>query len=165
MATFIKVLKEKQCLQTDKPTFELDPITMTVDKDGRVFYSGAQPKPYTLKMHWCDYEVTGEGKLDVIVALQEPPTWGFRLRPKAYVGYLLAEPLREGGAFNDGVDAGIMADFLFWEDFNLNVHVGFRSLGVGLGVDLTENFGAQAGYALSWDGFRSNPEVSVWFAF
>ncbi len=165
LATFIQVLKEKQCLQHEKPSFELDPVTLTVDKDGRVFYSGAQPKPYTLKMNWCNYEVTAEGKLDVIVALQEPPTWGFRFRPKAYLGYALAEPLRKDGTFSDGIDAGLMVDFFFWEDFNLNGHVGARAFGLGLGADLTENFGVTAGYALSWDGFRSNPEVAFTFAF
>lgn len=165
LATFIKVLKEKQCLQKEKPTFDLDPVTLTVDKDGRVFYSGAQPKPYTLKMNWCSYQVMAEGKLDVIVALQESPTWGFRFRPKAYLGYALAEPLRQGGSLGDGVDAGLMLDFFFWQDFNLNAHVGARAFGAGLGADLTSNFSAYAGYALSWDGFRSNPEVGISFAF
>ena len=165
MATFVRILQEKRCLQNETPELELDPITLTVDKSGRVFYSGSQPKPYTLKMTWCNYEIVAEGKLDLIVALQEPPTWGFRLRPKAYLGYLLAEPLRDGGAFKDGIDAGLMTDFFFWQEFNLNGHVGFRSFGLGLGADLTENFGVGASYSLTWDGFRSNPMVSAWFSF
>ncbi len=165
LRAFVQLAQEKKCLQTEQPKFELEPVTLVIDKDGRIFFSGAEPHPYKLKMTWCSYEVEAEGKVSVLAAVQEPPTWGFQLRPKAYLGYLLAEPLRSNKRLQDGVDAGLMVDFFHWQDFNVNVHVGFRSFGAGLGVDIFRSFGGYVGYAATWDGFRSNPEVSLWFAF
>jgi hypothetical protein len=165
MKKIVEVLKERQCLETEKPVYELDPVNVVVDKDGRIFYSGADPHPYTLHMKWCQYDVTAEGKVKVVAAVQEPPTFGFRMRPKAYLGYLLAEPFRKGKTFKDGIDAGLMLDPFYVKYFNLNVHVGFRAVGVGVGVDIFRSFGAYAGYAVTWDGFHSNPETSFWFSF
>jgi len=165
MAKFVTVLKEKKCLQTEKPTFTLDPINLIVDQQGRIFYSGANPSPYKLRMAWCTYSLEAEGKVNVLAAVEQPPTYGFRFRPKAYIGYLLAEPFRAGKVAKDGIDAGLMLDPLYLKDFNLNVHVGFRAVGVGLGVDIFRSFGVYAGYALTWDGFHSNPEASTWFSF
>jgi hypothetical protein len=162
---FVELAKEKKCLQSTTPTFTADPITIVVDKDGRIFFSGAAPHPYTLHMKWCSYDIEAKGKIDIVAAMTEPPTWGFRLRPKAYLGYLLAEPLRSGARATDGIDAGLSEELFYWHFLNLNASVGFRSFGAGLGVDITKNFGATAGYAMTWDGFRSNPHVSLWFAF
>lgn len=165
MQAIIEVLREKKCLQTSKPDFELDPVNVIVDKDGRVFFSGANPQPYTLHMKWCNYDVQAEGKVNVVAAIQEPASYGFRFRPKAFAGYLLAVPFRRDGTWNSAIDAGLMIDTLYIRDFNLNVHVGFRSFGAGVGVDIFKNFGGYVGYALTWDGFQSNPEASLWFAF
>jgi hypothetical protein len=165
MTAIVQVLQEKKCLQTEKPTFELDPVNIVVDKDGRIFFSGANPHPYTLKMKWCTYDVKAEGKVNVVAAIQEPPTWGFRFRPKAFAGYLLAEPFRTDGTWSKAIDAGLMADLFYIREFSMNVHAGFRSFGLGLGVDIVKNFGGYVGYALTWDGFRSNPEAALWFAF
>lgn len=165
MATLLSLAKEEKCLKTSKPVLKMDPLVIVTDKDGRVYYSGAAPHPYTLTIDWCDYSVKATGKLDVTVAMQQPPEGGFRLRPKAYLGYMLAEPFRSGNSAKDGIDAGLLIEPLYFHSFNLDLAVGFRSFGGGLGVDITKNFGAYAGYAMSWDGFHSNPEVSLWFAF
>lgn len=165
-----KVLEQKKCMQTAPPTFEVDPISLVLDKNGRVYYSGAQPRPYTLKMKWCGYEVEGKGYLDVVAALQEPPEWGFRFRPKAYVGVLLAEPFYDqpngtNVGFDDVFDAGVMVDFFYVHEFNLNIAVGFQSFGAGIGMDITANFGAYLGYGLTWGSWHHNPVAGVWFGF
>lgn len=174
MQEIVKVLEQKRCMQTTEPSFKLDPINLILDKEGRVFYNGAQPYPYKVRMDWCGYTVNGEGSLNVVAALQEPPTWGFRFRPKAYIGVLLAEPFypKEGESwqledvsFDDVFDAGVMVDFFFVEFFNLNVAVGFQSFGAGVGFDLTKNFGAYIGYALTWGDWHHNPNVGFWFGF
>src|SRR5438309_1281911 len=84
----VLVLREKKCLQTTKPTFELDPIDIVVDKNNRVFYSGSAPNPYTLRMKWCGYEASAQGKVNLVAAIREPAVWGFRFRPKAYMGII-----------------------------------------------------------------------------
>ena len=165
MGIFLKALKEKKCLKETLPEFELDEITIIVDKDGRIFFSGADPKPYTVKMKWCSYEVTGKGKVNVIAAMMEPPTWGFRFRPKAYMGALPLEMLQDGNDVRDGIDAGLMLDFFYYQWVNANVAAGYRSVGAGVGFDITQNFGAYVGYALAWDGFDHGLNGALWFGF
>jgi hypothetical protein len=161
----VQVLKERKCLDDSPPSFELDPIVIVTDEEGRVFYSGAKPEPYTVKMKWCHYEVEAQGEVKVVAALGEKSEWGFRFRPKAYLGYLLNQPLHDGNSFNDGVDAGLALDFfhVYWA--NLNATIGFRSVGGGIGFDLTKNFGCYTGYALSFSDPLHNLAGGVYFAF
>jgi hypothetical protein len=165
---FVKLAREKKCLLENDPTFDLDPVNIVIDRDGRVFFSGAEPHPYTLRMNWCDYEVEAKGKVDIIAAMREPRTWGFRFRPKAYIGALPLEALYEFDEplkVYDLIDAGAMVDFFFWEWANINAAVGFRSLGGGIGFDLTSNFGAYAGYGLTWGDWHHNANLGLWFSF
>lgn len=164
--TFLIVLREKKCLQAEKPKFDLDPITITVDKEGRVFYSGAAPSPYTVRMAWCGYSAEAKGKVHLTAAMNQPSLWGFRFRPKAYISLLPTEPLQTQGLdFGDIWDAGAMVDFFHYDWLNVNAAVGFRSFGGGLGVDLTQNFGVYAGYANTWATWHSNVNLGVWFSF
>lgn len=180
MDKFIEVLKEKKCLQTTKPTFELDPINIVVDKDGRVFYSGAAPNPYTLHMKWCNYEAEAQGKVSLVTALHVPSIWGFRFRPKAYMGVLPIEAFNITVSneaktalgqkttpltFGDVWDAGVMVDFFHYDWFNLNAAVGYRSFGAGIGADLTQNFGLYLGYANTWGTWHHNFNLALWFSF
>lgn len=170
MDLFVKLLREKKCMQEQEPTFDLDSINIVVDRQGRIFYSGAEPHPYTLRMTWCNYEVEGKGKVDIVAAMREPDIWGFRFRPKAYIGALPGEvfysiPESESLEVMDLVDAGVMLDFLYYDWINLNAAVGFRSFGGGLGADLTENFGAYAGYAMTWGDWHHNANIGFWFSF
>lgn len=164
--TFVSVLHEKKCLQTQKPSIELDSITVTTDDQGRVFYSGADPsRPYRIYLRWCGYEIVGTGSVKVVAALKEPSTLGFRFRPKAYLGYLPAEPLFHNKSGTEGIDAGLMLDFFHWQLANVNAAVGFRSFGLGFGADITANFGAYLGYAMTWKDWNHNLNTAFWFAF
>lgn len=165
MDVFTTVLREKQCLLKTQPTVQADPITIVTDKEGRVFVSGSDPKPYQLKIHWCTYDIVATGHVNVVAGLREEPLYGFRFRPKAFLGFLFAEALAKDKTAKDGVDAGLLVDFAYWHWLNLNASVGFRSVGAGLGVDITKNFGAYAGYAITWGGWNHNPQASLWFAF
>lgn len=161
---FLDIAQERQCLEKQTPAFQVDPITVITDADGRVFYTGADPsKPYKITMKWCHYDVEADGKVSLVAAMQTPPTSGVRFRPKAYLGYL---PLKlSKGKFSDGVDAGLLVDWLFIHEFNLNIAGGFRSLGIGVGVDLTQNFGVYAGYAVGYSAPTHNINASIYFAF
>jgi len=161
---FLTIALERQCLEHDKPTFQVDSISILTDTEGRVFYTGADPKkPYTIHMKWCQYDVEGQGTVDLVAAMRTPPSTGIRFRPKAYLGYL---PLKlSKGKFGDGVDAGVLIDWLFIHEFNLNFAAGFRSLGVGVGVDVTQNFGIYAGYAVGYTAPTHNINASIYFAF
>lgn len=170
MALFVKLLREKQCMQETKPEFKLDSVTIVTDQDGRVYFTGADPNPYRLQMEWCNYEVTAEGTLKVIVAKREPETWGFRFRPKFSASFLFADALEKYEPDNSydpaqAVDVGILWDFLYWESLNLNVATGFRSAGLGVGLDLTKNFGVYGGYGFSWWTLKHNPQLGLYFGF
>lgn len=166
MDTILTILEDRACLATRLPKLKVDPIQIVVDKEGRVFYSGAEPQPFVLKMSWCNFELEARGKVDVVVAMREPPIWGFRFRPKAYMGLLPTEALhRDRPDFEDLVDAGFLTDFLYYDWANLNLAVGYRSVGLGVGIDLTENFGSYAGYSLTWKGGNHNLNLSLTFSF
>ena len=163
MAVFVKLLREKQCLQSAKPEFKFDPITLTEDKDGRVFVTGSNPLPYTVRATWCNYELQATGKLNVVVAKVEPPTWGWRFRLKAAPGYLPVTALVEKDGYA-GLDFGLLAEPFFLQWSNLNAYVGFRSVGAGVGFDLTRNLGLYTGYAVTWGTWQHNPHVALSFA-
>ena len=163
MQVFVKLLQEKKCLQGTKPEFKLDPITVTEDKDGRVFVTGSDPLPYTVRMNWCSYEAEAKGKLNVTVAKMEPPTWGWRFRLKAAPGYLPVTALTEKDGYA-GLDFGLLAEPFFFQWTNLNAYVGVRSVGAGVGFDLTRNLGLYVGYAATWGTWQHNPHAALSFA-
>jgi hypothetical protein len=164
MDAFVAVLKEKKCLQTTQPTFKLDSVTIITDVDGRVYYSGADPHPYTVKMSWCGYDVTAQEKLTLVVAKKEPSVWGFRFRPKFAGSFLFVDAFNQSSA-KQAVDVGILWDFVYYKAFNLNIATGFRSAGLGVGMDITRNFGGFIGAAYSWWTLKVNPQAGLYFAF
>jgi len=170
LKAFLELAKAQKCLKETKPSFDLDPVTITIDKDGRVFYTGSEPKPYTLRMKWCSYDVEAKGKVNLVAAMREPPEWEFRFRLKAYTSLLLAEPFyptltEKKTEFADLTDIGVMVDFFHYKWLNINVALGYRSVGGGLGFDLTRNFGVYAGYGLTWGTWHHNPNVGLYFSF
>jgi hypothetical protein len=166
MDIFVKLLKEKQCQLNETPELKLDPIQIVIDKRGRVFSTGDKPYPYTIQLTWCNYEIEAVGRVKVVAAMKQPPIWGLRFRPKAYLGVLPLEPFYgEDLGFRDVVDAGVMLDFLYYDWANLNATVGYRSVGMAVGIDLTENFGAAVGYGLTWGQWHHSVVPSLWFGF
>lgn len=164
MDVFVSLLKEKHCLQTDKPTFEVDPITIVVDKDGRIYGSGTDPVPWRLHMKWCGYDVDGGGKVSIVAAQKVEPDYGFRFRVKAAMGILGVEAFKRD-PWTQAVDVGVLVEPFFFRSVNVNVAVGVRSFGGGLGFDLTRNFGVYLGYAVTFAELRSNPYAGLSFSF
>jgi hypothetical protein len=164
MDVFVKVLKEKHCLQTEKPTFTVDPITIVVDKDSRIYGSGSEPVPWKLHMSWCGYSVDGSGNMKIVAAQHVEPDYGFRFRVKASMGVLGLDAFKRS-PWSDAVDVGVLVEPFFYRSLNFNVAVGIRSFGAGVGLDLTRNFGLYLGYAVTFSELRSNPFIGANFAF
>lgn len=164
MQVFVQLLRDQKCRNDNPPKLTLDPVTIVVDRQGRLYYSGAEPKPYKVHVEWCNYSIDAAGKVQVQVAQRVEPNWGFRFRPKAALGYLPVEALEEKDA-SRGLDGGVLLEPFFFHWVNVNAFVGVRSVGAGLGFDLTKNFGLYAGYALAWGTWRSNPQAGLYFAF
>lgn len=164
MATIRQVLKDKHCEQTTKPEFKADPINIIIDKDGRIYGSGSDPKPWTLHMKWCSYEIDAAGQVQLLAAMRQEPDYGFRFRPKASMGLLVVEAFKRN-PWTEAIDVGVLVEPFFYHSLNLNIAVGFRSFGAGVGVDLTRNMGFYLGYAAAFSGLRSNPYAGFYFAF
>ena len=161
--TFLALLREKKCRLTQAPVLHLDPITLTTDKDGRVFVSGGAPAPYRVSLSWCGTEVETSGKLDVAVTQRQEPTWGPTLRVKAGLGYLPVPALaaQDGWA---GLDIGLLVEPFFYQAFNLNVYAGVRSVGIGVGYDVTRTVTLYGGYAATFPHFEASPHLAVGLA-
>jgi len=163
MGLFTQLLKDHKCRAETAPTITADSVNIIVDRQGRVYGSGTGPKPYLIKMDWCNYEISAESTINLAVAQRVEPTWGFRLRIKATAGVLVVD------AFNvdklqEALDGGILVEPFFIQWANLNGFIGFRSFGLGLGFDVTLNATIYLGYAITWGTWRSNPFLSVGFA-
>lgn len=163
MDTFIALLHEKQCLQNQKPEFTVDPLTVFVDRDGRIYGAGSDPRPWALRMKWCGYSVEAKGETHIDAAMRKEPESGFRFRVKASMGYLPAEALTEKDA-GRGLDGGVLIEPVFFHWANLNAYVGVRSFGGGVGFDVFRNVTLYMGYAMTWGTWRSNPHVALGFA-
>lgn len=161
---FVQLAKDHKCRAETPPTLAVDPIVIVVDQDGRIYGSGSDPKPYKVQIKWCNYDVTATGQVRLNVAVREPPTWGFRFRPKASLGILGVEAF-ERDRVADAVDVGVLVEPFFYHSWNVNVAVGMRSFGAGIGFDITRNFGGYLGYAAAYSGLRSNPMAGLYFSF
>lgn len=158
LAVFLQLAREEKCRQTTVPTVTADPITITVDRQGRVFASGSGPRPFTVKTTWCKHTIEAKGQVEVWAARMPEPTWGWRFRPKATAGYLPITAWKHGA--KAGLDAGVLLEPFYWRSLNLNGYVGIGAVGAGLGLDLTKNLGAYLGYAMTWTG-QSNVHAAV----
>lgn len=163
MGLFLQLLRDHKCRETQPPTVTADSLTIITDRQGRVYGSGTGPKPYTLKISWCNYEIEAKSEIHLDVAQWVEPTWGFRFRVKATAGVLLADAFVVDKLY-EALDGGVLVEPFFIQWANLNAHVGFRSFGAGVGFDPTLNSTIYLGYALTWGSWRSNPFLSVGFS-
>ena len=164
MEHFLELARQKKCMQEVLPEVEASDLVITVDKDGRVYGSGTGLQPYTLQVNWCQYTIKATSQVRLQVAKKGEPRWGFRFRLKATFGVLVAEAFHADEA-QDVLDGGLLLEAFHVRWFNINAYVGVRSVGVGVGVDLTKNMGVYVGYSLLWANWRSSPIVSTSFAF
>jgi len=164
LKTFVQLARDQKCRQETSPRLQLDSVTIAVDKDGRIYTSGAEPLPYKFHMEWCNYTLDGTGKVSLVAAQHIDREWGFRFRPKFGASLLVLDAAQQPKV-TDGVDVAFMADLAYFKQFNLNASFGVRSVGVSVGADLTKNFGAFAGYGLTWGSWRHNPSVGLYFSF
>lgn len=165
----VAAVKELEDLHSAKAELKFkDEIVIVRDWDDRVYVNGGDKKPIraTLTLGSSvsrDMEV----ELPVTVSYREKPADPmFRLRIRAQAGVLVPEMVKTfGGESTAFWDAGLGWDFFHLGPANLSAYTGIRSVGGGLGLDLTKNFGPYAGYALVFSGFKSSLLVGAYFSF
>lgn len=160
----VQLAREAQCRAETDPLVTAEPISIVLDRQGRVFGSGTGDKPFKLRLDWCNYQIDTESKIKLVAAQRVEPEWGFRLRAKAAFGVLTRE-LIEGRNLTEYGDIGLMVEPFYFRWVNLNGFVSFRSIGVGLGVDITTNFGVAALLNTRWSMWHADPMIAVYFAF
>jgi hypothetical protein len=164
MRVFLDLAKAHKCLAETPPRVTMDSITIVLDRAGRVFSSGTSTSPLTMELRWCNYTFAMTTTLQVVTAHHVEPDWGFEPRLKAAGGVLVGELLR-GAKAQDTVDAGLLLEPIRFKAVNANVYLGLRSFGLGIGVDLTRNFGVAGLFAYTWGTWRGNPLVVAYFGF
>lgn len=164
LGVFLQLARDQKCRAETPPKFTSDPITIIIDREGRVYGSGSDPHPFKLNLTWCNYSVTATSQIKLVAAQRVEPTWGFRFRPKFSSGFLFVSAFRQPSPL-DAVDVGLLWEGFFYKALNLNIATGFRSLGAGVGLDITRNFGGYVGAAVSYVGWQANPYAGLSFAF
>jgi hypothetical protein len=161
---FLQLARDAKCRAETAPVASAEPISIVLDREGRVFGSGTGDKPFALRLDWCNYQLETTSQIRLMAAQRVEPDWGFRFRPKAAFGVLTRE-LFDGRKVRDYGDIGLMLEPFYYRWVNLNGFVSFRSVGVGLGFDITTNFGAAVLLNTLWGEWRANPVVALYFAF
>lgn len=164
MQKFIKLARDQKCRELNAPVVTSDGVQIILDRDGRVYGSGTGSQPLKLHVDWCNYALDATSSVKVLAAQRVEPDFGFRFRLKGVLGILAAEPFHSGKNFYSGLDIGVLVEPLHWKFVNLNVYGGARSSGLGLGIDLTKNMSAYAGYAITWGSWRSTPHFGLAFS-
>ncbi len=160
----IMALEELQDIRDSKAELEfIDPVVIIRDWEDRVYVNGGQEKPVRLRLH---IGKTVDRSMEATIPVQlfyreKPPDPMFRLRLRAQAG-ILAPSIKD--SFKDGWDAGVGLDFFHVSDFNISLNAGVRSVGAGVGWDVTKNFGPVVGYALKYDGLESSGFFGVYFS-
>lgn len=160
----LQLAREAKCRAETSPVATAEPISIVLDRQGRVFGSGTGDKPFKLHLEWCNYEIDTESQITLLAAQRVEPEWGFRFRAKAAFG-VLTRQLFEGRNLTEYGDIGLMLEPFYFRWLNLNGFVSFRSVGIGLGVDITTNFGVAVLLNTRWDEWRADPLIALYFAF
>lgn len=169
-AQVTEAVKELDTIKKSKAEIQLEPIVIIRDWEDRVYINGGEKKPIKLKLKLGptidrDMELT----LPIQIGYREkPPDPMFRLRFRAQLGFLvptLIDVVRDGDTITEGLEGGLGLDFFHLDWFNVAVHTGVRSIGGGVGFDLTRNFGLYGGYAFVYSTLKSNGFVSIYFSF
>lgn len=145
-----------------------DPVIIIQDWQGRVYVNGGDQKPVKMKLKIGQYVDRDMAvTLDTKVYYREkPPDPMFRLRVRAQAGILVPQLVDAvKGTKQNFFDGGAGLDFFHLGPVNVSANLGVFSVGGGLGLDLTKNFGVLAGYALAYDGLKSGVLGGVYFSF
>lgn len=161
---FLQIAKAHQCRAETKPAVTADSLTIIVDRQGRVYGSGTGSKPFNVKLDWCNYQLSLESQIRLVVAKRVEPEWGFRLRLKAAFGALVS-PAVKGEKLYKSLEAGLALEPFYVRIFNVNLIVAVHSVGLGLGVDLTDNFGVLLGGTAAYGSWDLSPLLAATFAF
>ncbi len=161
----LDVAAQHKCRGATEPTLSLDDIRVVVDKKGRVYGSGAEPYPYTIKLDWCNYQIVSKGHVRIIAARAFEPFWEFQLKPRFYASILPVRVFEDSSAWVSAFDVGLGMEFFHAGPWAATAGLGIRSGSLQGSLDLTDNFGFMVGYGVQWKDFTPTPLIGGFFRF
>jgi hypothetical protein len=147
-------IKQLEAIQKATPEMQLEPLVITVDRDGRVF---AKEKLIgKLKISDLSYDVSM--KLNTVVVRMPKPEYGFDLRLKAGIiqNYERQRTDEQGNVDIKSYTSGaLVVEPFHYKYINANIVVGPRLYGPALGVDITEHFDGLVGLGFLYNNDKT----------
>jgi hypothetical protein len=148
-----------------------EPIVIIQDWQNRIYINGGEKKPIRVKLKIGksvdrDLDVTLDTKVYYRPKPPEPDPF-FRLRIKAHTGFIVYDAYH-ALADKDGrkyLDFGIAWEICHVNAANFSVYTGIGSSGLGIGWDLTRNFGVSSNLVVKYDGFKLGALLGLYFSF
>jgi hypothetical protein len=150
-----EVLNHQQCmkeaLEEGNEDFEYttEPYEIVVTKDGQVF----SKDEITSHLRWCDYNLEFQSDPNLNVHIKDETEygdWKFEFRPRVRLG-MTFHPLDIPAKFRE-----LISPALLFEPFHIGLlhpeaHVGLKSFGMNVGVDVTRNMDIFGGAGVKWN--------------
>jgi len=167
-----KAVQELKDIHETPVELEVEPIIIIRDWEDRIYINGQDGKPLKGKIkigETIDRDIQSELEIQVHYRPEPPPPM-FRLRIRAQAGFLstpLINVFDGSNTFYDAFDVGIGWDFFGIHKIHMNVaaYTGLRSVGAGVGFDITKNFGIYGGYSFIYQNFQSSGLLQIYFSF
>lgn len=149
------------------------PIIVIQDWQGRTYINGGTNKPINVKVtigSHVDRDLAMT--LPIVVNYRDkPPDPIFRLRIRAEFGILVPQAIQTLlGTKQNMLDGGLALDFLHYKIFNVAVYAGVFSSGIGVGLDITRNFGIASKLVVRYEGLLNATDylsnmTGIYFSF
>lgn len=121
-------------LQLSNPELSLEPIQITIDKEGRVFVKDKIKGK--IKIAEIERDVTVNLKTTVVKSNKKNYNMGIRFKAAGIINYEI-DSLNNVKSYNSGA---LAVDTMNYDIYNLNLVISPRLMGLALGIDITSHF-------------------------
>jgi hypothetical protein len=157
-----QALVEYKCLQDTLEnkliSLKLSPIQIVETEKKNLYVPGEQEA----LLEWCSYKIKFVVPLTVQVSRKAPtppPTYGLRFRFR--LGAMASYPREQDNLGLSLIEPYLGLESIYWRLAHLNTHLGVRTGGVGLGIDLTKNLDLNVAVGVRWADFTLTPTIGL----
>jgi hypothetical protein len=109
---------------------------------------------------WCNWELRWKLTPEFQITKEEPPqipSYGARVRVRAGVQFVPDW----NASLREAFDPVLFLESFYWRAFHVSSHVGLRTLGTGIGVDITNTVDAYVGVGVTWGAWEVLPVLGL----
>lgn len=109
---------------------------------------------------WCNWELRWKLTPEFQITKEEPPqipSYGARVRVRAGIQFV---PDWDA-SLREAFDPVLFLESFYWRAFHVSSHVGLRTLGTGIGVDITNTVDAYVGIGVTWGAWEVLPVLGL----